>query len=425
MKIQFVIPNFMNRTKEYLVLPSLEVCIMSQVLKDEGYDVGISDMRINDYTSKELIESLKDADPDIVCIDDIPESHCCTKIILPEIRNCIKKESIICVRGELESFEPEMFLRRNPEIDFILRYETDYALLHIAQYLEKKKCLDDIKNIAYIDKNGEVKIHAIESVNLNDLPMPDRKLYDIEKYLMRDSETIVKSSRGCPGKCLFCIKTKFEPFKVFSMERFCDEIEELTSYGFKSFFFSDDNFAFSMERLYEFERQIIKRNMNIKWTSNLRIKDISHEKIKLMKKLGAYRIFVGIETLNSKTSKIINKNLSEEYIREKIKILKDNGMQFHASFILGNPGDTEDDLQATLDFVKDVQPDLVTFNLINIYPGLDIYKHPEKYGMVMDDLYWFEKDEWTKHPVMGTIELPPSILKKWSGKMLFEYMTSR
>lgn len=255
--------------------------------------------------------------------------------------------------------------------------------------------------------------------------MPDRKIYDIEKYLKRDSETIVKSSRGCPGKCLFCIKTKFEPFKIFSMERFCDEIEELTAFGFKSFFFSDDNFAFSMERLHDFEEQIKKRNMKIRWTSNLRIRDITDEKIKLMKKLGAYRVFVGIETLNNKTSKVINKNLSEEYIKEKIDILKRNDMQFHASFILGNPGDTEDDLQAILDFVKEVKPDLVTFNLINIYPGLDIYKNAEDYGMVMDDPYWFEKDEWTKRPVMGTKELPPDVLKKWSGKMLFEYITNK
>lgn len=423
MKIQFVIPNFMNRTKEYLMLPSLEVCIMSQVLKDEGHDVGIIDMRINDYSNQQLIALLKEHNPDIVCIDDIPECHCCTKVILPLIRNNVRKDVTICIRGEIESFEPEMILERNPEIDYVLRYETDHALKEIIEYLQNHRTVESINNIAYRE-NDEIIINQTKSVDISDLPLPDREIYDIGKYLKRDSETIVKSSRGCPGKCLFCIKTKFEPFKLFSMDRFCTEIEKLIDLGFKSFFFSDDNFAFSMSRLREFENEIKKRHMHIRWTSNLRIRDISDEKIKLMKELGAYRIFVGIETLNSNTSKTINKNLTKEDIKSKIAILKKHNMQFHASFILGNPGDTEEDLQETLNFVKEIKPDLVTFNLIKIYPGLDIYINPDPYEMIMEDPYWFEKDEWTNKAVMGTKQLPPKVLENWSKKMLYEYVSS-
>ena len=252
--------------------------------------------------------------------------------------------------------------------------------------------------------------------------MPDRNIYDIKKYLERDSETIVKSSRGCPGNCLFCIKTKMEKFKVFSMKRFCDEIEEMQKYGFKSFFFSDDTFAFSMIRLRQFEEEIKKRNLKIKWTSNIRIKDITEEKIKLMKELGAYRVFVGIETINSKTSNIIGKGLTEYEIEKKINILKANNMQFHASFILGNPEDTVDDLEKTMRFVKKIDPNIVTFNLIKIYPGLRLYDEPEKYGMIMKDKYWFEKDDWSKQVVMGTKNLPPEKLEVLSRKMLFEFI---
>ena len=423
MKIAFVVPNFKNRTREYLMLPSIELCIMSSVLKENGHTVELVDMRINDMQPEEIVEILSELSPDIVCVDDIPESHCSTKELLPIIRRSVSEKCLLCMIGEYVSLETELIMKRNKEVDFGLLYETDFVLLDLIAYLEGKKTIQSIPNIAYMDKN-EVVINKIESVDLRLLPMPDRKLYDIGKYLARDSETIVKSSRGCPGKCLFCIKTKYEPFKTFSMERFCDEIEELQSYGFQSFFFSDDNFAFSMARLEEFKNELTRRNMKITWTSNLRIRDITEEKIKLMKALGAYRVFVGVETLNSQTSKVINKNLSKELIKEKIRIIKDNGLQFHASFILGNPNDTEEDLQETLDFVKEVQPDLVTFNLLQVYPGLDIYKNPDKYGIVMDDPYWFEKDTWTKQAVMGTVQLPPEVLQKWSQKMLYEYITS-
>lgn len=218
--------------------------------------------------------------------------------------------------------------------------------------------------------------------------MPYRKLYDIEKYLKRDSETIVRSSRGCPGNCLFCIKTRFENFQIFSMKRFVDEIEEMLNYGFKTFFFSDDTFAFSIQRLNDFAYEIKKRGLEIKWTSNIRIKDITEEKIKLMKELGAYRVFVGIETINKNSSNIIGKNLMKDEILEKLQILKDNDMQFQCIlFILGSPGDTEEDLEETIKFVKIIDPNIVTFNLIKIYPGLDLYNNPEKYKMIIPDKY--------------------------------------
>ena len=177
-----------------------------------------------------------------------------------------------------------------------------------------------------------------------------------------------------------------------------------------------------MNRLQEFEKEIEKRNLKLKWTSNIRIKDITDEKIKLMKKLGAYRVFVGIETINEDSSQVIGKKLKKDEILEKINILKKYDMQFHASFILGNPGDTEEDLERTIGFVKEIKPTLVTFNLIKVYPGLELYDYPEKYGIVMEDKYWFEKDEWTRKVTMGTKLLPPDILDKWSKKLLWEFI---
>lgn len=420
MKVLFVVPNFPNRVEEYLILPSLELCIMSKILKNKNYEVSLIDMKIDKLTVDDLDYILPNYSPDIILIDDIPETHCNTKKIIPKLRKYYGNNIKIGIRGELVSFEPQMIMERNKELDFGLRYDDDYALVN---YIENIKDLSSVNNITY-RRNNKIYVNELKKneYELDSLPMPDRNVYDIKKYLERDSETIVKSSRGCPGNCLFCIKTRMEKFRVFSMKRFCDEIEEMQNYGFKSFFFSDDTFAFSMIRLKQFEEEIKKRNLKIKWTSNIRIKDITEEKIKLMKELGAYRVFVGIETINSKTSNIIGKELTENEIEKKINILKRNNMQFHASFILGNPEDTEEDLEKTMEFVKKIDPNIVTFNLIKIYPGLKLYNEPEKYGMIIKDKYWFEKDDWSKRVVMGTKNLPPEKLEILSRKMLFEFI---
>lgn len=423
MNVLIVSPNYPNRIKEYLILPSLEICIIVQILKNNGHKVEMIDMKINGYEVSDLKTNFQNIGPDYVLIDDIPETHCNTKKIISEIRKFYGKKTKIVLRGEISSFEPKMIMERNPDLDYIIRYDDDYAMLKIIESNNKERDLSRIFNIAY--KKDELVI--VNDINLNyydinKLPLPDRNIYDISKYLKRDSETIVRSSRGCPGHCLFCIKTRFAQHRLFSIERFCDEIEKLLEYGFTSFFFSDDTFAFSMERLEKFAKEIKKRNLKFKWTSNLRVKDITDEKIKLMKELGAYRVFIGLETINSKVSKVIGKNLTKDEIQEKIDILKKYEMQFHASFILGNPGDTSEDLEATLEFVRKIKPDVITFNLIKVYPGLDLYKNPKKYRIIMPDNYWFENDEWTSKVVMGTEELAPQELEKWSKRLLWEFI---
>lgn len=421
MNVLVIASNFPNRIKEYLVLPSLELCIMAQILKDNHHNISLIDMKINNYTIDDLEKILPNDTPNIILIDDTPEIHCNSKRIIEFVRKKYGKKVLIGIRGELISFEPKMIMERNKEIDFGLRYDDDYALLN---YMNNQDNLNKVNNITYRDSDGRIVVtdRKMNSYELDSLPMPDRELYDLKKYLKRDSETIVRSSRGCPGNCLFCVKTKMEKFKVFSIKRFCDEIEKMQKIGFKTFFFSDDTFAFSMKRLIELKEELKNRNLKIKWTSNIRIKDITEEKIKLMKELGAYRVFVGIETINNNASQIIGKDLQKEEILEKIRILKENSMQFHASFILGNPNDTEKDLEKTIDFVKMIEPNIVTFNLIKIYPGLELYKNPENYGMIIPDKYWFEKDEWTKKVVMGTKQLPPEKLEYWSRRMLFEFI---
>lgn len=426
MKILFVAPSFPGHVKEYLILPSLELCILSSILKEKGHTVNLLDMKINsldcDAVNKN-IEPLSE-DYDFVLIEDSPETHCNTVKLVVLFRQLYPAVKII-LRGEIPSFIPEEVISRNPNVDFITRFDDDYALLRIIE--ESTSCdpnYNRIPNIAFNSLDGAVVTQTQKrSYALDDLPRPDRKLYDVKKYLKRDSETIVRSTRGCPGNCLFCIKTRYEEFSVFSIQRFVDEIEELLEFGFESFFFSDDTFAFSDSRVEEVASEIEKRNLKIRFTSNIRVRDINDFKISRLKSVGAYRVFVGIETINATTSTVLKKNITEDFIKEKIKILKKYNMEFHASFILGAPNDTPADLEKTITFVKEIKPTIVTFNLIKIYPGLPLYDNPKKYGMIMDDPFWFEKDEWSRKCIMGTNQLPPEELEKWSRRMLFEFIS--
>lgn len=425
MNILFIVPNFPKKVQKYLILPSLELTLMSAMLKKNNHNCDLIDMRINNYEIDMLNDILDNYKPGLICIESCHENHSSVSKI---IEKCKQKfpQVPVALRGEIATFLPKEMLERNSCLDFVMRYDNEYTILNLVNNLtEGKNNFSEIGNLAYrdsIDKSIIINELSEPIKNLDILPYPDRELYDIKKYLQRDSETIVRSSRGCPGKCSFCIKTKLSPFRIFSIKRFCDEIEQLQSYGFESFFFSDDTFAFSDKRVKEFYDEIKRRGLKIKWTSNIRIKDINEYKIKLMKEIGAYRVFVGIETINSNSSMLINKNITKEEMLEKIDILKKYNLEFHASFILGSPGDSEEDLEETCKFLKSLDPTLVTFNQIKPFPGTDLYLNPNKYEIIMEDRFWFENDDWTDKAIFGTKKIPPNKVQIWGQKLLKQFI---
>jgi radical SAM superfamily enzyme YgiQ (UPF0313 family) len=100
---------------------------------------------------------------------------------------------------------------------------------------------------------------------------------------------------------------------------------------------------------------------------NLRVSDITEDLIKTLKSHGAYRVFIGIETINKTSNLIMNKQQNVTNIQEKIDILKKYDIEFHASFIIGNPGDTIDDLEETISFVNKLSLHLLHLIYLNCF----------------------------------------------------------
>ncbi len=423
MKVLFILPNYPVNIRNYIILPSLEIATMASVLEEKGHSVSLVDMKIDNMEVWDLENAMKDINYDLVCVESIVQDHCEALKTIDEVRR-INRSVPIVLRGEICSFLPVECLEHNKNIDYVMRFENEKTIIELIDYLNGNIGIQNVHNIAYRDNNCII-INDLEKPveNLDDLPMPKRQLYNLQKYYRRSKETIVRSTRGCPGKCKFCNKTQLAPFRKFSVQRFCDEIEELMSYGFRQFFFSDDTFAYSNERFDDFYNEVKKRKLKIRFTSNLRIVDINDEKIRKMKEVGAYRVFVGVETINITSSKTINKNISPELIIQKINILKKYNMEYHASFIVGSPNDTIEDLKETSKFVQIIEPTLVSFNQLKPMPGTDIYNYPEKYGIVMKDRFWFEKDDWSRGCICNTLYLTSEMIDEWKYKLIQSFIT--
>jgi len=75
------------------------------------------------------------------------------------------------------------------------------------------------------------------------------------------------------------------------------------------------------------------------------------ELLKLMKKAGVYRIYLGIESINNRSLNIYRKRQTFEDTVKSIETIYANGLEIFASLVLGSDEDTRETISGTFDFL--------------------------------------------------------------------------
>jgi radical SAM superfamily enzyme YgiQ (UPF0313 family) len=271
---------------------------------------------------------------------------------------------------------------------------------------------------------------------LDSLPFPAYDLFDFDRYIHYASSLRFKgekvsrlksiniiSSRGCPYSCQYCSISKFwrRQCRLRSAINVVDEMEMLAEkYGIRSFNFFDDLFTANENRVIELCKEIIKRKLNVCWECTTRVDLVSLEMLKWMKKAGCIRISYGVESGSDKVLKAINKTQTRNEIIKAFKITHDAGIKAFILLMIGNPNETEQSINETVELIRLVKPDKIRTNLTMVYPGTDLYERC-KLMRFIDDNYWLTE---MAAPVF-TAEKSIKQLEKWESKIVFSYYLQR
>jgi len=245
-------------------------------------------------------------------------------------------------------------------------------------------CLQLIKNFPNIKKfYNEIKIE-----NLDEIPYPDREILDIklyaENYKLRGMPTTtLVTAIGCSwGRCSFCSQYQLPGSHVRyrSAQNIVDEIKQIQEkYDIFGFMFFDDTFLSNKKRLKEFCKLVTP--LDISWRALSRIESINEHILPMLKESGCVEIAVGIESADSQILNTINKNIDIVKAEKVCNMISDAGIDLKELFIVGLPGESHESLQKMDEFVERTQPFDVDFTLLSVFPGSDIWEHPEKYDI--------------------------------------------
>jgi len=97
---------------------------------------------------------------------------------------------------------------------------------------------------------------------------------------------------------------------------------------------------------------LIKKNVKIKWEAQARINQtLDSDLASLIKRSGAYNLFIGLESGSDKILKLMNKGFDTKAARSFFKTLRSAGIHFEVSLIFGYPGEEIKDFKETINFI--------------------------------------------------------------------------
>jgi anaerobic magnesium-protoporphyrin IX monomethyl ester cyclase len=297
-------------------------------------------------------------------------------------------------------FVSTKFRTSNPtEMDYLLKsMEADFyvnssqgesALVNIISSLKNDQPFDKINNIYYKTEKGYASTPLVREENILAENMVDWELFSNRVGEFANVRTCI----SCPFSCAFCgFPEHAGKHQVACVEAIEEELNRLNKIkSLKSIHFVDDTFNVPIKRFKEMLKMMIKNDYSFKWNSFFRCQYADEETVKLMKESGCESVLLGIESGNEQILKNMNKFASLDKYYEGIAWLKKYGIITLGNFIVGFPGETEETVRDTIDFIKKSDLDYYRAQLWYFEPITPIGRQKEKYDLQGESFEWSHK----------------------------------
>lgn len=357
---------------------------------------------IQDFTQKELIDYLeKFIKYNTVCIGVSTTFLSGTKVgldnksiltlVVPEhVEQCLIyiKQKYPKIKICLGGARSKNGLTKDYIDSIFYGYTEDEFLNYCTKLLRNKKD-------PFIKKINGKKIYDKENINFDIRTLNHRF---IKNDCITSNETLpIEISRGCIFKCKFCAYPLNGKKKLDYIRCPKEIVEELKfnyyNYGVTNYFFADDTFNDSVEKIKALHDEVIKLPFKINFTCYLRLDLLYYhrEMIPLLQNMGLLSAFFGIESFCQEALKTIGKNLQVEKIKNFLDELYyewKEKISFSLGFIVGLPYETEESINQTVEWLKS-RPYAFHFEPLRISDAGGSYKSEFeknylKYGYTVD-----------------------------------------
>jgi radical SAM superfamily enzyme YgiQ (UPF0313 family) len=297
-----------------------------------------------------VVRQIVAARPDLLCVSVFADNY---QWALDLCRRVKREIDVTVVFGGIHpTTVPERVIREEC-VDVICVGEGDAAIAELAAALERGQLDCSIKNL-WFKKDGKIiRNPPRPNANLDDLPMIDKELF--EDYIPYRHYYLTVTNRGCVRRCSFCAENFKERWESehrlgpFMRDTGVDKvIAEFTAmrakYGVRYIDIKNNVLSGSKRWTLEFLRRYrdeVGLPFRIMGYPRLLTKEVT----RALRDAGCHHIQMGIESFNETIRReTLLRPETNAQVRDAIQNMEDAGIGYSTDFILGLPGESEQDL---------------------------------------------------------------------------------
>ncbi|HEX5473367.1 MAG TPA: radical SAM protein [Vicinamibacterales bacterium] len=292
-------------------------------------------------------------------------------------------------------WHPSLFPRQcldEPSIDAVVSGQGEHTFAELVERLAAGRGLDGVAGVAYRRDEAIVVNAARGLADLNALPPHDYELIDVERYFTAKGRRQIDyiSSQGCRFRCAFCADPAVyrRGWSGLNAERVGGDLDRLVrQHRVQEAAFQDETFFTSAQRVEGICDELLRRGIDLGWTATLRADQSARMPEAVFAtavRSGLRRVMVGVESGSARLLDWMKKDMTVEHVLGVAERCVRHRVAAIFNFIVGFPGESDDEVAATLRLVKRLRAMSPAFDTpifsYRPYPGSAIAESAQAMG---------------------------------------------
>jgi anaerobic magnesium-protoporphyrin IX monomethyl ester cyclase len=358
--------------------PPLQTLIAAAALRREGHSVLFADTTFD----RDLSSHIRKRRPDLiaVCEDNF---NFLTKMCLLqnrsfafEIAALAKAEGVQAIVNSSDATDnPALYLEAG--FDAVIVGELEATLLDVC------RSGFQVAGTAFRNSAGAVCYgpprRLIEDLDL--LPPPAWDLLDADSYRRAwvDAHGFfclnLVASRGCPYRCNWCAKPVYgAAYRHVTPLRAAQEMAHVkNALHPERLWFADDIFGLSAAWTREFARAVEDLDARIPFKMQSRCDLMTRDTVAALRRAGCDEVWMGVESGSQRILDAMEKGIRVEHIYQARENLRRHGIRACYFLQFGYLGETWEDIERTIQLVRETRPDDIGVSVSYPLPGTRFY----------------------------------------------------
>ena len=339
---------------------------IAQALETAGVLVDVVDLNL--FPEEDLLERIADFAPGFIGISIWNSCAGRAFRLLAKIREAFPAVRII-VGGPQVTLRRETVLEACGAIDIGVvgeGWETIVAIL-------AGRAPSSIPGLLYREGNG-VRFTGYRPASDPDLaPFPRFRSFSPDRY---EGKRPLVSSYGCPHRCIYCSNAKSQThvWRGRSSENLMEEVRFWYAKGCRAFQFQDSNLLHDRERMIRFCRMMVAEGMDCEFDARgIRADALDADLLLQMRQAGFRTLRIGVESGSDRVLRRLKKGETRRQIEKGISAAVEAGFDLVLYFLIGSPGERQEDIKASFDLARKYAVRKVNFFSLTPDPGTEYY----------------------------------------------------